>query len=143
MSSDRNAIQQLADQLRQLLWWQGRGAIFLVKWATSVVGTNRTWRDVRLESAFGGRADVICSERVFPVLTPERTSILSEGTILARSTPSRMKVWPDKMAFLTLGVGMARLSRTGGKASGTKTRKAKVRIPGKNTRIPPTANRSK
>src|SRR6266403_5079818 len=72
MSSDRNAIQQLADQLRQLLCWQGRGAIFLVKWATSVVA-NRTWRDVRLESAFGGRADVICSERVFPVLTPERT----------------------------------------------------------------------
>jgi hypothetical protein len=47
------------------------------------------------------------------------------------------------MAFLTLGVGMARLSRTGGKASGTKARKAKVRIPGKNSRIPPTANRSK
>src|SRR5712672_1675914 len=39
------------------------------KLATSVVGTFRTWRDVRLESAFGGRADVICSERVFPVLT--------------------------------------------------------------------------
>src|SRR6266403_4537860 len=35
----------------------------------SACGTNRTWRDVRLESAFGGRADVICSERVFPVLT--------------------------------------------------------------------------
>src|SRR5258705_8838444 len=27
----------------------------------SPVGTFRTWRDVRLESAFGGRADVICS----------------------------------------------------------------------------------
>src|SRR5260370_19939072 len=35
----------------------------------SVHGTFRTWPDVRLESAFGGRADVICSERVFPVLT--------------------------------------------------------------------------
>ena len=35
----------------------------------STHGTNRTWPDVRLESAFGGRADVICSERVFPVLT--------------------------------------------------------------------------
>jgi hypothetical protein len=32
-------------------------------------GTKRTSPDVRLESAFGGRADVICSERVFPVLT--------------------------------------------------------------------------
>src|SRR6267378_2013167 len=29
--------------------------------ATSVVGTFRTWRDVRLESAFGGRADDVCS----------------------------------------------------------------------------------
>ena len=35
----------------------------------SLDGTFRTWPDVRLESAFGGRADVICSERVFPVLT--------------------------------------------------------------------------
>src|SRR5258706_1435823 len=35
----------------------------------SRIGTFRTWPDVRLESAFGGRADVICSERVFPVLT--------------------------------------------------------------------------
>jgi hypothetical protein len=35
MSSDRNAIQQLADQLRQLLCWQGRGAIFLGEPATS------------------------------------------------------------------------------------------------------------
>jgi hypothetical protein len=26
--------------------------------ATSVVGTFRTWRDVRLESAFGGAAEV-------------------------------------------------------------------------------------
>src|SRR4029077_2069569 len=38
----------------------------------SPFGTFRTWPDVRLESAFGGRADVICSERVFPVLTPSR-----------------------------------------------------------------------
>src|SRR5258708_40223110 len=37
----------------------------------SAVGTFRTWPDVRLESAFGGRADVICSERVFPVLTTQ------------------------------------------------------------------------
>src|SRR6476620_135108 len=37
--------------------------------AMSVASTKQTWRDVRLESAFGGRADVICSERVFPVLT--------------------------------------------------------------------------
>src|SRR5260221_4801658 len=35
----------------------------------STHGTFRTWPDVRLESAFGGRADVICSERVFPVWT--------------------------------------------------------------------------
>ena len=35
----------------------------------SEFGTFRTSPDVRLESAFGGRADVICSERVFPVLT--------------------------------------------------------------------------
>src|SRR5258707_2072106 len=98
-----------------------------------------TLRDVRFRGQSGKHVLALS----FSGFDPERTSILSEGTILARSTPSRMKVWPDKMAFLTLGVGMARLSRTGGKASGTKTRKAKVRIPGKNTRIPPTANRSK
>jgi hypothetical protein len=27
----------------------------------SVVGTFRTWRDVRPESAFGGKAEIICS----------------------------------------------------------------------------------
>ena len=32
-------------------------------------GTTRTWRDVRLESAFGGKAENICSPRAFPVLT--------------------------------------------------------------------------
>src|SRR5258707_2692632 len=35
----------------------------------NVVGTNRTWRDVRLESAFGGLTDVICSQRIFRLLT--------------------------------------------------------------------------
>jgi len=35
-----------------------------------------------------------------------------------------MIVWPDKMPFLTLGADMARPSRTGGKTSEAKTRKA-------------------
>ncbi len=35
----------------------------------SVVGTKRTWRDVRHESAFGGKAENIYSERVFRLLT--------------------------------------------------------------------------
>ena len=58
-----------------------------------------------------------------------------------------MKVWPDKMAFLTLGADMARPSRTGGKTRAAKTRKAgsaKGRNPGKaNRRIAPTAIRLK
>jgi hypothetical protein len=32
-------------------------------------GTNRTSSDVRLESAFRGKADYMCSERVFRLLT--------------------------------------------------------------------------
>jgi hypothetical protein len=37
--------------------------------AMSVPGTKRTWRDVRVESAIGGKADSMCSERVFRLLT--------------------------------------------------------------------------
>src|SRR5476649_1339494 len=33
------------------------------------IGTSRTWRDVCLESAIGGKADSMCSERVFRLLT--------------------------------------------------------------------------
>src|SRR3974390_1898315 len=58
-----------------------------------------------------------------------------------------MKVWPDKMAFLTLGADMARSSRTGGKTSAAKTRKGssvKGRNPAKTKqRIAPTAIRLK
>src|SRR5262245_15368908 len=46
------------------------------------------------------------------------------GTILARSAPSRIKVWPDKMFLLTLGADMARPSRTGGKP--TKQRRKRI-----------------
>ena len=35
-------------------------------------GTSRTWRDVRRESAIGGKADYMCSERVFRFLTHRR-----------------------------------------------------------------------
>src|SRR5258708_11919597 len=35
----------------------------------SEIGTFRTWRDVRPESAFGGKAENIYSERVFRLLT--------------------------------------------------------------------------
>src|SRR5258706_15771490 len=35
----------------------------------SAIGRIRTWRDVRLESAFGGKAENICSPRAFPVWT--------------------------------------------------------------------------
>jgi hypothetical protein len=38
----------------------------------NTIGTERTWRDVRLESAFGGIADVNCSQRVFRLLTHNR-----------------------------------------------------------------------
>ena len=36
-------------------------------------GTNRTSRDVRVESASGGNADYMCSERVFRPFDPQRT----------------------------------------------------------------------
>src|SRR5260370_22241311 len=62
---------------------------------TSANGTNRTWPDVRLESAFGGRADVICSERVFPVLThfgPQRKAALR--FIFIKSLFARLQTQP-------------------------------------------------
>ena len=37
-------------------------------------GTKRTSSDVRLESAVRGKADYMCSERVFRLLTQDRTS---------------------------------------------------------------------
>jgi len=36
---------------------------------TPASGTFRTWHDVSLESAFGDKAENICSSRVFPSLT--------------------------------------------------------------------------
>ena len=58
-----------------------------------------------------------------------------------------MIVWPDKMPFLTLGADMARPSRTGGKTSEAKTRKASP-LKGRKTakskrRIVPAATRVK
>ena len=41
---------------------------------TSARGTKRTSSDVRLESALRGKADSICSERVFRLLTHVRHS---------------------------------------------------------------------
>jgi len=78
---------------------------------------------------------------------PDIDPAISKATILDRSTPSRTKVWPDKMTFLTLGADMARPSRTGGKTSAAKARRAdsvKGRNPGKTKRrIAPTAIRLK
>jgi hypothetical protein len=40
------------------------------RWSVmSAPGTFETYRDVRVESAFEGKAENICSERVFPSLT--------------------------------------------------------------------------
>src|SRR5215472_3005748 len=36
------------------------------------IGTKRTFRDVCSMSAFGGKADIECSDRVFPLLTRSR-----------------------------------------------------------------------
>src|ERR1700686_1808242 len=38
-------------------------------------GTNRTSRDVRVESAYGGKAENICSQRVFRLLTVQRSQL--------------------------------------------------------------------
>src|ERR1700688_4153481 len=50
---------------------------------TSPSGTNRTTSDVRLESAFRGKADYMCSERVFRLLT-QRTSDAAEPILSAK-----------------------------------------------------------
>src|SRR5467141_4053104 len=59
----------------------------------SAIGTFRTWPDVRLESAFGGRADVICSERVFPVLT--QLGHLPSRRVYRQTGLSPIKNWTE------------------------------------------------
>jgi hypothetical protein len=51
-------------------------------------GTNRTTSHVRLESAIGGKADYMCSERVFRLLTltPKLSDSVCEITIRAGQT---------------------------------------------------------
>jgi hypothetical protein len=79
-------------------------------------GTKRTWRDVRHESAFGGKAENIYSERVFRLLTqtghgstniPATTlsfnmvaSIRGTVAIERHGRPSRTyagKAWPNEL----------------------------------------------
>jgi hypothetical protein len=50
----------------------------------SEIGTNRTSSDVRLESALGGKADSMCSERVFRLVTRLRHRTSSKYTSLDR-----------------------------------------------------------
>jgi hypothetical protein len=63
----------------------------------SVVSTKRTSSDVRLESAFGGKADYTCSERVFRLLTHfgrrdliGQRSIVSNFSLAALSQNARL-----------------------------------------------------
>src|SRR6476646_7493959 len=73
------------------------------------IGTNRTWRDVRLESAFGGRADVICSERVFPVLTQlGHRPAFHAATASGSFQPIRHSIEPVGYCLLGVRVAMQR-----------------------------------
>src|SRR5258706_16033035 len=47
-------------------------------------GTFRTWRNVRFESAFGSKAENICSQRVFSPFDPLRTFVRGLWTDLYR-----------------------------------------------------------
>src|SRR5260370_39264088 len=63
--------------------------------ATSAFGTFRTWRDVRHESAFGGKAENIYSERAFRLLTqtgPQRKAALR--FIFTKSLFARLQTQP-------------------------------------------------
>jgi hypothetical protein len=51
--------------------------------ATSVIGTNRTYSDVRLESAFRGKAEDMGSQRVFRLLTHNGLLLPARYTTLA------------------------------------------------------------
>src|SRR5260370_4478745 len=95
---------------------------------TSAAGTFRTWPDVRLESAFGGRADVICSERVFPVLTHLRhwSCGAMTGTRGPFQPPSKVLVFVITIPSPEPGVGheATRISRCARRCGGVAARGA-------------------
>jgi hypothetical protein len=65
-------------------------------------GTIRTSSDVRLESAFRGKADSMCSARVFRLLTRSRRSVLVQNLRAARTIkPNPTTAKPIVTATLT------------------------------------------
>ena len=62
---------------------------YLLRLLTAAFGTFRTWRDVRPESAFGGKAENIYSERVFQLLTHRRSATTTAASLLAAKRATR------------------------------------------------------
>jgi hypothetical protein len=63
----------------------------------SACGTERTCRDVRVESAVGGKADYMYSKRVFPGLTHERHRSAFHAAIAKAGHPSHLKLHPPEI----------------------------------------------
>src|SRR5260370_15564142 len=58
----------------------------------SGIGTKRTWRDVRHESAFGGKAENIYSERVFRLLTQSGPRTPNSNALDARENYGELRL---------------------------------------------------
>jgi hypothetical protein len=54
----------------------------------SAAGTKRTWRRFSVSSAFGGKAEILCSDRVFPLMTkPDIADVHFQEPDCNRPTP--------------------------------------------------------
>src|SRR5258705_2878170 len=85
----------------------------------SAFGTKRTSSDVRLESALTGKADCMCSQRVFRLLTPSGHGVTAPRVLLSLPLGRKMltlapsRLWEGAMAYQgTLSWPMARAMAT-------------------------------
>jgi hypothetical protein len=76
---------------------------------TSDIGTKRTSSDVRLESAFRGKADYMCSERVFRLLVESRCGAVALGRTYL--LPPLHGAHPDRTSRMAGSQRRALLSR--------------------------------
>jgi hypothetical protein len=86
----------------------------------SVLGTKRTSSDVRLESAFRGKADHMCSERVFRLLTrlrhqrcSRRRSNMSQNCAAFALGPMLLPNFLHHKVLVVCGVAYANNARIG------------------------------
>src|SRR5262249_331092 len=83
----RRLKEAAADSFFGPLWPFARSSFQFAAVQESAFGTKQTCQSCRSMSAFGGKADISCSDRVFPLLT-------QSGHVRARSQPHSGCPWP-------------------------------------------------